>query len=116
MEAPRRIRTYLADDHPLFLQGLVRAVRGRATLELAGTAADGLQALDGLRTLSPDVALLDVRMGSFGGAEILAAAREEGIATRVVLLSAFVDDGLVYRALAAGASGYLSKEMDRDAI
>src|ERR671936_1921645 len=116
MPAPRRIRVFLADDHPLFLEGIVRAVRERPCLDLVGSATDGEQALAGLRRLVPDVAVLDVRMGAVGGREILAAASREGLRTRVVFLSAYLEDDLVYGALAAGASGYLSKEMDRDAI
>jgi two-component system nitrate/nitrite response regulator NarL len=111
-----RIRVYLADDHPLFLEGVARAVRERPALELVGSGTNGRDALDDLRRLVPDVAVLDVRMAGLGGAEILAAATREGLATRILLLSAYVDDDLVYESLAAGAAGYLSKEVDRDAI
>jgi two-component system nitrate/nitrite response regulator NarL len=113
---PRRIRVYLADDHPLFLEGIVRAVRERPCLELVGSATNGQEALAGLRGLGPEVAVLDVRMGGLSGREILATARREGLQTRVLFLSAYLEDDLVYGALAAGAAGYLSKEMDRDAI
>src|ERR687887_2155284 len=116
MRPSRRIRVLLADDHPLFLEGIVRAVRERPCLELVGSATDGQEALAGLRGLRPDVAVLDVRMGAVGGGEILAAAAREGLRTRVLFLSAYLEDDLVYGALAAGAAGYLSKEMDRDAI
>ena len=107
---------FLADDHPLFLEGIVRAVRERPSLELVGSATEGQQALEGLRRLVPDVAVLDVRMGAVGGREILAAATRAGLRTRVLFLSAYLEDDLVYGALAAGVAGYLSKEMDRDAI
>ena len=116
MPPPRRIRVYLADDHPLFLEGIVRAVRERPDLELVGSATNGQEAVAGLRRLTPDVAVLDVRMGGLSGNEILAAALREGVQTRVLFLSAYLEDDLVYGALAAGAAGYLSKEMDRDAI
>jgi two-component system, NarL family, nitrate/nitrite response regulator NarL len=116
MPPPRRIRVFLADDHPLFLEGIVRAVRERPCLELVGSATDGREALAGLRRLGPDVAVLDVRMRAVGGREILAAATREGLGTRILFLSAYHEDDLVYGALAAGAAGYLSKEMDRDAI
>jgi two-component system nitrate/nitrite response regulator NarL len=113
---PGRVRVYLADDHPLFLEGVARAVRERPTLELVGTATNGRDALEGLRRLVPDVAVLDVRMAGLGGAEILAAVAREGLTTRILLLSAYVEDDLVYESLAAGAAGYLSKEVDRDTI
>jgi two-component system nitrate/nitrite response regulator NarL len=116
MPPSRRIRVFLADDHPLFLEGVVRAVRERPCLELVGSATDGQEALAGLRRLVPDVAVLDVRMGAVGGREVLAAANRERLPTRVLFLSAYLEDDVVYGALAAGAAGYLSKEMDRDAI
>jgi two-component system nitrate/nitrite response regulator NarL len=111
-----RVRVYLADDHPIFLEGIVRAVRERPECELVGFAKNGEEALAALRRLEPDVAVLDVRMGGLSGKEILAAASREGLGTRIVLLSAYLGDDVVYGAIAAGAAGYLSKEMDRDGI
>jgi two-component system nitrate/nitrite response regulator NarL len=116
MALARRVRVYLADDHPIFLEGIVRAVRERPEFELVGFAKNGEEALAALRRLEPDVAVLDVRMGGLSGKEILAAARREGLGTRIVLLSAYLGDDVVYGAIAAGAAGYLSKEMDRDGI
>jgi two-component system nitrate/nitrite response regulator NarL len=116
MASARRVRVYLADDHPFFLEGIVRAVRERPELELVGYATNGEDALAGLRRLKPDVAVLDMRMAGLSGKEILAAAKRDGLATRILLLSAYLEDDLVYGAIAAGAAGYLAKEMDRDRI
>jgi two-component system, NarL family, nitrate/nitrite response regulator NarL len=107
---------YVADDHPVFLDGVVGAVRERPDLELVGSAGNGPDALLGLRELQPDVALLDMRLRGLSGQEVLDLAIAEGTRTRFVFLSAYVDSELVYAALARGASGYLSKEMDRDTI
>ena len=109
-------RVYLADDHPMFLEAVVAAVRERPDLELVGSAGNGLDAVEGLRELQPDVALLDMRLRGLSGQEVLDVARAERTSTRVVFLSAYVDSELVYAALARGASGYLSKDMDRDTI
>jgi two-component system nitrate/nitrite response regulator NarL len=65
-----------------------------------------------LRRLAPDVALIDVR----GAREILEAARREGLPTRIVILTADLEEDLVYELLAAGAAGYLSKESDRQTV
>jgi two-component system nitrate/nitrite response regulator NarL len=116
MEPRPRIRVYLADDHPLFLRSIAGAVEERPSLELVGQARDGRRALEEIRELLPDVAIVDVRMGAMTGPEIVAAATSEGLATRILILSAYVEDDLVYETLAAGAAGYLSKELDREEI
>jgi two-component system nitrate/nitrite response regulator NarL len=116
MESRRRIRVYLADDHPLFLSSIADAIRNRPSLELAGQATDGVRALEDLRRLEPDVAIVDVRMAGMTGGEIVAAATSEGLETRILILSAYLEDELVHDTLAAGAAGYVSKEMDREEI
>ncbi|MGH2929895.1 MAG: response regulator [Solirubrobacteraceae bacterium] len=116
MHAAPRIRIYLADDHPMFLRGIVQEVRLRPELELVGQATDGRRALADLRSLQPDVAVIDMRLPTLSGLEVLAAAKRDSLRTRVVFLSAHLDSDLVYRAIASGASGYLSKEADRDTI
>lgn len=116
MHSTPRIRVYLADDHPLFLRGIVQEVKERPNLELVGQATDGRQALVDLQSLQPDVAVIDMRIPGLSGLELLAAAKRDAIKTRIVVLSAHVESDLVYRAIAAGAAGYLSKEADRDTI
>jgi two-component system, NarL family, nitrate/nitrite response regulator NarL len=115
MPSPR-VRVYLADDHPLFVAGVARAVRGREALALAGAATSGEQAVVDLRALRPDVALVDVRLRGGGAREILDTARREQLPTRIVVLTAELAEDLVYELLAAGAAGYLSKAADREAI
>src|SRR4051794_3198622 len=116
MAPPRRIRVYLADDHPLFLESMASAVLRQPALELVGSAQNGREALEGLRRLRPDVAVVDLRMPGMGGDEVIIRAVEEGLPTRVLALSAYTEDARVYETLAAGAAGYLSKEMDRECI
>lgn len=114
--APPRTSVVVADDHPLFREGLERAVRERPELELVGAAADGRDALERIRELAPDVAVLDVRMPGLDAFQILNAVTRDGLATRVLLLSASADPEMVYRALQGGGAGYFRKEADRDAI
>jgi two-component system nitrate/nitrite response regulator NarL len=116
MPSRPRIRVYLADDHPMFLRGIVQEVKLRPELELVGQANNGRDALADLQALKPDVAVIDMRIPGLSGLELLAAARRDELKTRIVFLSAHLDSDLVYRAIANGASGYLSKESDRDAI
>jgi len=111
-----RVRVLVADDHPIYREGLVRSVKERPELELVAEAADGRAALEAIRELEPDVAVLDLRMPDLGGVEVLNAIGRDGLATRVVLLSASVESEVVYRAVAMGVGAYLSKEADRTAI
>jgi two-component system, NarL family, nitrate/nitrite response regulator NarL len=111
-----RIRVYVADDHPLYREGVVGALRERPDFDLVGEASDGRRALEEIRRLKPDVALLDFKLPGLDGARVLNALRRDQVATRVMFLSAYVDSAIVYRAVAAGASAYLSKDAGRQAI
>lgn len=107
----------LADDHPLFRDGLARAVASHDGLRLVGEAEDGPVALSLVQELEPDVALLDVRMPGLDGVEVCRAIRRRhGQPTRVVLLSGHADAWLEARARAAGAAGFLSKDVSRAEI
>ena len=111
-----RTRIYVADDHPVFRDGLVRAIKDSPELELVGDTGSGREALAAIADLRPDVVLLDVRMPDLDGTDVLHALRRDGLSTRVVLLSAALDGGLVYGAIAAGAGAYVSKAADRATI
>ena len=106
----------IADDHPLFREAIARVIAERPDLELVAEAADGRAALEKIRELEPDVAVIDVRMPELDGSDVLVALREEGMPTNVVFLSAFLDSKTVYDAVAAGANAYLSKEAETDEI
>ena len=111
-----RIRVVVADDHPLYRTGLVDTVKRRPDLELVGQAEDGESALDAIRSLSPDVCVLDVKMPGLGGVDVLKTLEREGLPVRVVFVSAYYDSDVVYGALGSGASGYLSKDSTGDEI
>jgi two-component system nitrate/nitrite response regulator NarL len=111
-----RIRVLVADDHPLYREAVVRAVRARAEFELIGQAGDGREALDTIRESSPDIAVLDVQMPSLGGVEVVRAVARDKLATRVVLLSAHLEADTVYAAVAEGVSAYLSKSWPAERI
>ena len=106
----------VADDHPLFREGVARAVRERPDLELVGEVGDGRAALAGIRELSPAVAVVDLRLPEVDGVGIANAVARDGLATRVLVLSAFTDPRLVYEAMSAGAAGFFSKDADREAV
>lgn len=112
----RRVSVLVADDHPLYREGIVRAVRDRPDLELVGEAADGREALELIKELAPDVAVLDIRMPELEGTQVLSAVRRDGVPTEVLFLSAFMESELAYKTVAEGAKGYLSKESSRQEI
>lgn len=112
----QRVRVLVADDHPIYREGIVRAVKDRPDLELIGEAADGREALERIKALEPDVAVLDIRMPGLEGTQVLSALRRDGHATEVLFLSAFMESELAYKTVAEGAKGYLSKEASRQEI
>lgn len=114
--ASGRIRVVVADDHPLYRDGIVRAIRRCDGLELVGEVADGRQALAAVRELVPDVAVLDIKIPEFDGLQVLKAVSAEAWATRILVLAEAIDGAVVLEALAAGAAGYLSKTIDRQRI
>jgi two-component system, NarL family, nitrate/nitrite response regulator NarL len=112
----KRTTVLVADDHPIYREGIARAIRDRPELELIGEAADGREAVEAVTASEPDVALLDIQLPELSGIEVAEAIRARGLATRVVILSAFSESELVYRAIAAGARGYLRKDAGRAEI
>ena len=107
-----RLRVLIADDHPVYRQGLERAIKERSELELVATCGDGRQALETINQLEPEIAIVDVRMPGLDGLAILSAVKRDGLRTRVVLLTGYEDSTAAYKALASGAAGYVSKTSD----
>ncbi|WP_078290876.1 response regulator transcription factor [Mycobacterium sp. D16R24] len=107
------MRVVVGDDHPLFREGVVRALTGSGQIEVVAEAEDGAGALALIRQHLPDVALIDYRMPELDGTQVAAAVRRDELRTRVLLLSAHDDAAIVYRALEEGAAGFLSKESTR---
>ena len=112
----QRVRVLVADDHPIYREGIVRAIKERPDLELVGEAGDGRDALEQIKSLTPDVAVLDIRMPGLEGTQVLSAMRRDGVETEVLFLSAFMESELAYRTVAEGGKGYLSKESSRQEI
>jgi two-component system nitrate/nitrite response regulator NarL len=111
-----RISVYVADDHPIYREGLVEAIRRRPDLEFVGEASDGRSALEEIRQLEPEVAILDLMMPELDGFEVLNAIQRDAIPTKVVVLSASTESEAVFRAVAEGAVAYVPKEADRERV
>ncbi|MDX6704730.1 MAG: two-component system, NarL family, nitrate/nitrite response regulator NarL [Solirubrobacteraceae bacterium] len=113
---PARVSVYVGEDHPIYLEGLVRALRQRPEFDVVGTSQDGREALSEIRALNPDVAILDESMPGLLGNDVLQAISREGLPTRVMMLSASLDSAVVFRAVANGVRAYLTKDSDRATI
>lgn len=105
------IRLILADDHPIVLDGLVQLFRVEPDFEVLARCRDGDEALREVRAHQPDVLVLDVRMPRRDGLDVLRSVRQEEIPTRVVLLTAAVEEEQLVEALRLGVGGVVLKEM-----
>ncbi len=112
----RLLRIVIADDHPVYRDGIVRAVLDTGRYALAGQAGDGETALRLIVQRQPDVALLDLRMPARDALGVLRQLDREGIRVPIVVLSAFGHPQIADQILQAGAAGYLSKDATRDEI
>ena len=105
-----RVRAVVADDHPIFRNGLARALTASGRIEVMAEAATGPQAVEMIQQHRPDVALVDLQMPGLDGGQVAAAARRDGLATRVLIVSAHDEPARVYEALKLGAAGFVHKE------
>ena len=115
-QGSKRVTVVVADDHPLYREGVVRALLACGQVEIVAEAEDGRSALAEIQKHLPDVALLDYKLPELDGVAVTHAVVREQLRTRVLLVSAFVDSGVVYKALETGAAGFVSKEARREQI
>lgn len=111
--APARIRILSVDDHPILREGVAALLAGQADMQLVGEAANGREAIDQFRAHRPDVTLMDLQMPEMNGVEAMIAIREEFPSARIIVLTTYVADAQVLRALEAGARAYLLKSVLR---
>jgi DNA-binding NarL/FixJ family response regulator len=110
------IRVLVADDHPMFRDGLRTMIDATEDLILSAEAADGAEAVELARTTDIDVALLDVNMPELNGVEAASRISLARPQVAVLMLTMFDDDASVFAALRAGARGYVLKDSSRDEL
>lgn len=110
------IRIFNADDHPILRKGITDLIVETEGMEWVGSAADGKEALEKIRSIRPDVAVLDIEMPQHSGLEVVRILLEEGIPTHFVLLTLFKDEAFLQKALQLGVKGYLLKESSEQEI
>lgn len=108
---PAPIRVFVVDDHPVVRHGLLALLKYEPGMEVAGDAADGQSAIDSVLATQPDVVLLDLRLPGLNGVEVMQRCRQAGAAARFLVLTTYDSDEDIARALAAGAKGYLLKDV-----
>lgn len=104
-----RVRVVLAEDHPVYREGLGHALRGWPEIELVGEAQAGPDALEQIRAQTPDVALLDLKLPQLDGLRVLDAVKRAELPTEVLFISGYDDSETVFRAFSQGARGFLPK-------
>lgn len=110
------ITIVVADDQPLVRSGLRMILEAEPDFEVVGEAIDGANAVELVTTVVPDVALLDVQMPGTDGLDAMVAIAASGVSTKVLMLTTFDLDEYVYRAMRAGATGFLLKDMAAEDI
>jgi two-component system NarL family response regulator len=110
------IRILVADDHSVVREGLVSLVKRKADMTVVAEASNGREAVDLWKEHRPDLVLLDLRMPELDGVGAIKEIRELDPNAHIVVLTTFDGDEDIYRAIKAGAKGYLLKDVPREAL
>ncbi|MHC5775930.1 response regulator [Nostoc sp.] len=110
------IRVLIVDDHSIVRQGLAAMIENEPDMTVVGQAGNGQEAIAQYRQLQPDVTLIDLRMPQVSGVDAIVAICAEFAHARIIVLTTYDGDEDIYRALRAGAKGYLLKGAEPDAL
>jgi two-component system NarL family response regulator len=113
---PDPIRVLIVDDHALFRRGLEMVLAEEPDIELVGEASDGAEAVEKAGEALPDVVLMDIRMPKSSGIEACRAMKEVAPSAKIVMLTISDEEGDLFEAIRAGASGYLLKDIPYDEV
>jgi len=111
-----KIRIVVVDDHPLFRQGVIDSFSLEADFDIVGQADTGEKALEVIREVKPDVAVLDVNLPGINGQQVTRQIGIENLPTKVVLLTAYDDTEQVIHAMRAGAYAYCAKDIQAEKL
>ncbi len=111
-----RIRILIADDHPVVREGLAAMLARQPDIDVVGEANDGIEAVERVGTLHPDIVLMDLQMPRLGGVEAIKQIRAQYPKVQLIVLTTYGDDDSIFQGIAAGARGYLLKDAPRDEL
>ena len=106
------IRIVVADDHPVYRDGVISILTRQPDMEVVGEAETGLEAVEVYKSKRPDILLLDLRMPEMNGIDVIERIREDFPGAVVIVLTSFDGDEDIRKALEAGARGYLLKDIN----
>ncbi|MBD0386352.1 MAG: response regulator transcription factor [Nostoc sp. C3-bin3] len=116
MSQSTAIRVLIVDDHSIVRQGLAAMIENEPDMTVVGQGGNGQEAIAQYRQLQPDVTLIDLRMPQVSGVDAIVAICAEFTHARIIVLTTYDGDEDIYRALRAGAKGYLLKDAEPDAL
>lgn len=114
--APKKVTVLIVEDHPLFREGLEKALSMEDDLVILGHAIDGAEGIQLARRLRPDVVLMDVNLPDLNGLQVARQLKSERPETAIVVLTAYHDNAQVLYAMRAGASAYCAKDVDPEEL
>jgi two-component system nitrate/nitrite response regulator NarL len=113
MNSPQPISIVLADDHPVVLHGMASILRAQSDINVVALCGDGIAAAKAIRLFVPDIAVLDISMPGLNG---LSSITSDGLATKVIFLSATATDGQILTAITRGAKGIMLKDIAPESL
>ncbi|WNV87966.1 response regulator transcription factor [Umezawaea sp. Da 62-37] len=116
MGSNRIMQVVVVEDHPIYRDGLVRALGWSHDVQVVAQAATGRDGLEAAREFAPCTMIADYNLPDLTGVQVAAAINRDGIDCRVLIISAVLDGAAVYRALEAGAAGYIGKDANSEEI
>lgn len=114
MEKVQPVKIFLADDHPLLRMGLSLAFQQKDNIEVIGESDNGFDAIEKIKVLMPDVALLDIDMPGLSGTAAIRVLKKLYPDMKILVLSTYNDENYIREAMSAGANGYIMKTVDID--
>src|SRR5215831_9325204 len=113
MVTTKQIKILTVDDHPILREGIASIIHGEKDMVVVGEASNGREAIEIFRSQRPDVTLMDLQMPDLNGIDAITTIRREYPQARIIVLTTYEGDALARRALKAGVTGYILKDMIR---